>query len=68
MTNVNPIKHNGDPKTRQKESQNEQDQPKKREENPIYHESTPKVPLSLPEILQNPQFTLFHHDDQQEPN
>jgi len=39
----------------------------KTEENPKYHESTPKVPISLPEILQNPQFTLFHHDDKHEP-
>ena len=54
MTNMNPIKHNGDPKTRQKESQNEQDRPKKQEENHIYHESTPKVLLSLPDVLQNP--------------
>jgi len=29
MTNMNPIKPNGDQKTRQKESQKEQDQPKK---------------------------------------
>ena len=68
MTNMNRIKPNGDQKTRYKESQKEQDQPKKKEENRKYHESNPKVPLNLPDVLQNPQFTLFHHDDQQEPN
>jgi len=52
MTNMNPTKQNGDHKTRQKESQNEQDQPRKREENPIYHESNPKALLSLPDVLQ----------------
>ena len=40
----------------------------KTEENPKYHESIQKVALSLPDVLQNPQFTLSHHDDQHETN
>jgi len=39
----------------------------KMKENPKSHRSTPKVPLNLPDVLQNPQFTIFHHDDKQEP-
>ena len=54
MTDMNTIKPNRDPKKRQKEPQKEQDQPKKTEGNPIYHESTPKVPLSLRDVLQKP--------------
>ena len=40
----------------------------KMKENTKSQRSTPKVPLNLPDVLQNPQFTLFHNDDQQEPN
>jgi len=37
-------------------------------ENPKSHRSTPKVPVNLPDVLQNPQFTIFHHGDQHELN
>ena len=67
MTTENPTKPNGDPKTRQKHPK-KKGSTQKTEENPKYHESTPKVPLSLPEVLQNPQFTLFQHDDHGKPN
>jgi len=36
-------------------------------ENPKSHRSTPKVDLNLPDVLQNPQFTLFHYDDNKNP-
>jgi len=68
MTNMNPNKPKGDHKTRQKEPQKEQEQRKKTEKKTKYHESTPKIPISLCDVLQNPQVTLFHHDDQKEPN
>ena len=68
MTNMNPNKPNGDHKTRQKRAPKRTGTTQKTEENPKYHESTPKVPISLRDVLQNPQFTLFHYDDQQEQN
>ena len=68
MTNMNPNKPNGDHKTRQKRAPKRTGTTQKTEENPKYHESTTKVPLSLPEVLQNPQFTLFQHDDYGKPN
>ena len=40
----------------------------KTKEKPKSHRSTPKVPLNLPDVLQNPQLTISHHDDQHEPN
>jgi len=68
MTNMNPIKRNGDTKTRQKRAPKRTGSIQKTEENPQNHESIPKVPLILPEVLQNPQLTIFRHDDQQELN
>ena len=68
MTNMNPNKPNGDHKTRQKRAPKRTGTTQKTEENPKYHESIPKVPLSLPDVLQKPQSTLFQHDDQHEPN
>ena len=67
-TNENLTKPNGDHKTRQKEPQTRTGSTPETKENPKSHRSTPKVPLNLPDVLQNPQFTLFHHGDQQEPN
>jgi len=44
MTNMNRIKPNGDHKTRNKESQKEQDQPKKQKKTP----NTMNPPLKFP--------------------
>ena len=68
MTTENPTKPNGDPKTRQKHPKQEQDHPQNWKKFPQNHRSTAKVPLNLPDVFQNPQFTLSQHDDQHEPN
>jgi len=68
MTNMNPTKTQRRPQNTSKRAPKRTGSTQKTEENPKYHESTPKVPLSLPEVLQNPQFTLFQHDDHGKPN
>jgi len=67
-TNGNTTKPNGDPKTRQKHHNQEQDQPKNERKTPKAIDPPPNIPLNLPDVLQNTQFTFFHHDDQQETN
>jgi len=64
---MNPTKTKRRPQNASKRAPKRTGSTQKTEEIPIYHESTPKGPISLPEVLQNPVFTLFHHDDQHEP-
>ena len=57
-----PNKTQRRPQNTSKTPQKRTGSPPKMKENAKYHESTPKVPLNLPDVLQNPQFTLFDHD------
>ena len=66
-TNENPTKTQWRPQNTSETPQTRTGSNPKTKENPKSHRSTPKVPLNLPDVLQNPQFTLFHHDDQHEP-
>jgi len=68
MTNKNSTKTKRRPQNTSKRAPKRIGSTQKTEENPKYHESIPKVPISLPEVLQNPQFTLFQHDDHGKPN
>jgi len=62
-TNMNPTKTKRRPQNTLERAPKRTGSTQKTEENPKYHEYTPKVPLSLPEVLQKPQFTLFQHDE-----
>ena len=69
----NTIQHKDVQKTEtapltKKHPKEEKDHSEKMKENLKSHRSTPKVPLNLPDVLQNPKFTISHHDDQHEPN
>jgi len=68
VTNKNTTKTQRRPQNTSKRAPKRTGTTQKSEETPKYHESITKVPLSLPEVLQNPQFTLFQHDDHGKPN
>ena len=58
-TNEKTTKDNRDHKTHKKHPKQEQDQTQKRKKKTKAIDTPQKVPLNLPDVLQNPQFTLL---------